>query len=335
MRFNPWNSIADLPRGIWLTFAATLINRSGTMALPFLVLYLTQSHGFTPAQAGLAVAIYGLGSLVSGPLAGWICDRIGPLWVIQSSLLISGLLLATFPLAQSYAAILTLTFVWAFVGEAYRPASSAYLSDLVPSEQRKTAYALYRLAVNLGMSVGPLLGGLLASRVSYPALFWVDGATSVLAGVVFALAHRPPRPSSLPGVRSENCDSLLKAEQFSAWSDPRLLYFLASILLAAMVFFQFEGPLPLFMVRDLGLAESVYGAMFLINTLLIVFCEVPLNIATSGWPHQRLLALGAFLTALGFGGLTFATGTFGVAATIVIWTFGEMILMPGSVAYVA
>jgi predicted MFS family arabinose efflux permease len=75
--------------------------------------------------------------------------------------------------------------------------------------------------------------------------------------------------------------------------------------------------------------------MFLINTVLIVFCELPLNIATGGWPHQRMLALGAFLTALGFGGLTFATDAFGVAATIVLWTFGEMILMPGSVAYVA
>src|SRR5438045_9699293 len=111
MRFNPWSSIADLPPGIWLTFAATLINRSGTMALPFLVLYLTQSHGFTAAHAGLAVALYGLGSLVSGPLAGWLCDRVGSLWVIQSSLLISGLLLAQFSFVELYLAVSALAIV--------------------------------------------------------------------------------------------------------------------------------------------------------------------------------------------------------------------------------
>lgn len=121
----------------------------------------------------------------------------------------------------------------------------------------------------------------------------------------------------------------------SAWTDPRLLYFMAAILPGAMVFFQFEGALPLFMVRELGLSESVYGAMFLVNTVLIIFLEVPLNLATSGWPHRRLLALGALLTALGFGGLALVTGVAGVAATIVVWTFGEMILAPASAAYVA
>jgi MFS family permease len=102
-----------------------------------------------------------------------------------------------------------------------------------------------------------------------------------------------------------------------------------------MVFFQFGSAMPLFMVRELGLPESLYGAMFLVNTVLIIFIEVPLNLATTDWPHHRVLALGALLTGLGFGGLALVTGATGVAATIVVWTFGEMILMPGSAAYVA
>ena len=330
MRFNPWRGIADLPRGIWIVFAATLINRAGTMALPFLVLYLTQSLGFAPTQAGLAMALYGGGSLVAGPLSGWLCDRVGPLWVIQSSLVMSGTFLAIFPLAQSYTIILAMTFLWAVVGEAYRPAGAAFLSDLVPPRQRNAAYALYRLAVNLGMSIGPLVGGLLASRVSYPSLFWVDGATSILAGVVFAVAHSRV---VFPSVPVEECAG--EVSDLTAWTDLRLLYFMVAIMPVAMVFFQFEGALPLFMVRNLGLSESVYGAIFLVNTVLIVLFEVPLNLATSGWPHRRLLALGALLTAVGVGGLVFTTGVLGIAATIVVWTFGEMILMPNSVAYVA
>jgi MFS family permease len=110
---------------------------------------------------------------------------------------------------------------------------------------------------------------------------------------------------------------------------------MAAIFPIAMVFFQFEGALPLFMVREMELSESVYGAILLINTLLIIALEFPLNMATSHWPHRRALALGALLTALGFGSLTLVTGAYGIAATIVVWTFGEMILMPGSAAYVA
>ena len=102
MRHNPWRGIADLPRGIWIVFAATLINRSGTMALPFLVLYLTKSLEFAAATAGTAITLYGLGSLASAPLAGWLCDRIGPLWVIQGSLVLSGALLTALPAADGY-----------------------------------------------------------------------------------------------------------------------------------------------------------------------------------------------------------------------------------------
>jgi MFS family permease len=332
VRFNPWRGIEDLPSNIWIVFAATLVNRAGTMALPFLVLYLMQRLDFPPTQAGLAIALYGLGSLIAAPLAGWLCDRVGPLVVIRSSLLVSGALLTTFPLAGSYAAILVLTFVWALVGEAYRPAGSAFLSTVVPPQQRKAAYAVYRLAVNLGMSIGPLSGGLLASHVSYSSLFWADGVTTILAGLVFMAARPGARQSDLCTLAAPSCPVKVRVV---AWKDVRLLGFVVAILPVAMVFFQFEGALPLFIVRELGLSESVYGAIFLVNTVLIVLFEVPLNLATSGWPHRRLLAIGALLTAAGFGSLAFVSGVFGTVATIAVWTFGEMILLPGSMAYVA
>lgn len=332
MRFNPWRGIENLPTSVWIVFATTLVNRAGTMALPFLVLYLTQRRDFAPSHAGLAIALYGLGSLVAAPIAGCLCDRVGALAVIRSSLTISGALLTAFPLADSYAAILVLTFVWAFFGEAYRPASSALLSALVPPPQRKAAYALYRLAVNLGMGIGPLVGGLLAIHVSYSSLFWADGCSTILAGLVFTVAQPALRHADL-GTSAE--PSSLPKIRVAALKDIRLLCYMVAILPVAMVFFQFEGALPLFMVRELGLSESVYGAVFLVNTILIVLFEIPLNLATSGWPHHRLLAIGALLTATGFGSLAFVSGVSGIVATIVVWTFGEMILMPGSVAYVA
>jgi MFS family permease len=345
VQFNPWHGAGALPRGVWPLFAATLVNRCGTMALPFLVLYCTQTLAFTPSEAGLTLMVYGLGALVSGAIAGWLSDRLGALAVSQISLILSGVWITAVPFTRSYGALIGVVFGWAILAEAYRPAGTAYLSEVVPSAQRKIGFALHRLAVNLGMSVGPLVAGLLASRVSYTALFWIDGLTSIVAGIVLAGArlttHRPaPQRAERSGVenRPPAATSLKRADQpvrSYACADPGLLYFLAATFPVAMVFFQFEGPLPLFMVRDLRLSEAVYGSVFLINTLLIVLFEVRLNVATSQWPAGPLLSLGALLVAIGFGGLAFVGGTLGIAATIVFWTIGEMILMPASAAYVA
>jgi MFS family permease len=135
------------------------------------------------------------------------------------------------------------------------------------ADQRKIAFALYRLAVNLGMSIGPLLGGLLVTHLSYDWLFWIDGATTILAGLVFSFAHWV-RPIGLwEGVGEEPATASASplsayalrraAGPASAWVDLRLVYFMIAIIPVAMVFFQFEGALPLFMVRELGLSESV------------------------------------------------------------------------------
>lgn len=93
--------------------------------------------------------------------------------------------------------------------------------------------------------------------------------------------------------------------------------------------------MPLFLVRDLGVPASTYGLLFTINTGLIILLEVPLNLAMAGWRHQRALALGALLTGAGFGAMALAGNIYEIAATVVVWTFGEMILLPGSSAYAA
>jgi MFS family permease len=114
-----------------------------------------------------------------------------------------------------------------------------------------------------------------------------------------------------------------------------MMFFLVAVFLTGAVFFQHEGPMSLFLVQDLGLSPAFYGGLFTINTLMIVFIEVPLNSATSHWPHQRALALGAFLFAVGSGAFAFATGPGMIIVGVVIWTFGEMMLFPQASAYVA
>jgi predicted MFS family arabinose efflux permease len=326
---NPWRGLDQLPRENWILFTTAVINRSGTMALPFLVLYLTRSLGFTSDQAALILIGYGVGSLVTAPLAGRLCDLIGARIIMQLSFFLSGGLLIVFPMVSQFSAVMAITVLWAILSEAFRPANLAMITDLVAPEQRKAAFALNRLAINIGMSIGPAAGGFLV-MISYPILFWVNGATAILAALVLTFVPwkpRYPHPAAYPSNGSEEKSSLL--------SDRRIIYFLAAMLPVLIVFFQHTSSMPLFLVNELHLPESDYGILFTLNTGLIIFLEVSLNLRMAHWPHRKALSLAALLVAVGFGSMMFSSDFFTVAITLAIWTFGEMILFPGASAYMA
>ncbi len=330
-RLNPWRGLGGLPREVWLLFATNLINRAGMMVLPFLVLYLTRELGFSVARAGSMLAVYGATAIVFGPIGGRLSDRIGALRVMRVSLISAGIMLLLFPLARSFVAVTAMTVLWAASGEMFRPASLAAITHVVVPEQRRQAFALNRLAINLGMSIGPALGGFLAT-VSFRAMFVVDAITTLIAGLVLALT--PWR--SFSGVNSEaanrNADHVGPATIFH---DRLFLVFLSGVLLVGIVFFQHESALPLYLVEYLHLSPAFYGMLFTINTLLIVLLEVPIVTATAHWPNTRSLILGCILFAIGFGALGLIASAAGVIATVVVWTFGEMLLFPAMSAHMA
>ena len=205
------------------------------------------------------------------------------------------------------------------------------LTNATPAEQRKAAIALNRLGVNLGMSIGPAIGGFLA-LVSFPLLFYVDGGTSILAAIVLSLLLATRKRSrAAPLERHETSTpnaAPLRDRRASVWRDRPALVLLLGLFLVSVVFMQNEGALPLYLVRDLHHRASIVGLIFLINTLLIVATEVPLNLAMNHWPHRRALVVGALLTAFGFGAVGLAASTAAIAFTVVLWTVGEMITFP-------
>ena len=330
-RLNPWRGLGGLPREVWLLFATNLINRAGMMVLPFLVLYLTRELGFSLARAGSMLAVYGASAIVFGPIGGRLSDRIGALPIMRVALIGSGLVLLLFPLAKSFAAVAGMTVLWAGCGEMFRPASLAAITHVVAPDQRRQAFALNRLAINLGMSIGPALGGFLAT-VSFHAMFAVDAVTTLIAGTMLAII--PWRAFS--GVNSEaGSQRGARIGPATIFHDGRFLVFLAGVILVGIVFFQHESALPLYLVQYLHLSPAFYGMLFTINTLLIVALEVPIVTATAHWPNRRSLIIGCFLFAIGFGALGLIATPVGVIATVVVWTFGEMLLFPAMSAHLA
>lgn len=328
---NIWKSLRGLPGDVWILAIASLINRAGTMVLPFLVLYLTRELGISAPRAGLALAVYGIGAIIAAPISGRLSDSIGPLPIMRASLVLNGALLLVYPFVSTFPGIIALTLAWAIANELFRPANMAMIADIVPADQLKPAYALSRLAINLGMSIGPAAAGFIAAK-SFVSIFIVDALTTLAAAGVliatpFAYSHVRAQPA-----KGESRASALRP---IVLDDRRMLVFLGAIFLTGAVFFQHEGALPLFLVNDLRLSPAFYGTLFTVNTLMIVFMEVPLNAATAHWPHKRGLAIGAMLFALGSGAFALAGGPALVLVAIVVWTFGEMMLFPQAAAYVA
>lgn len=330
---NPYKGLKNIPKSIWLLSLATLINRSGTMVLPFLVIYMNRKIGVSPTAAGMVLMVYGLGALLTSPFVGRLADRIGSLTVMRVSLICTGLMIILYSFITDYNLILIVTFVWSVISEAFRPANLSLISFETSTEQRKTAFALNRLAINLGMSIGPVVGGFL-TQIDYSLLFYVNGTSSILSGIFLSFIKIESQSSENRLEASEAKNSTKSPlNKFALFGDKRFLFFMIALIPINLVFFQFLGGLPLYIVNELHYTEATFGILMSINTIMIVLVEVPLNNAMSNWDDRKSLALGSLLAAVGFGMMCFSSSLVWLVITIVIWTFGEMIFFPSSASY--
>jgi MFS family permease len=315
-----------MPRSAWILFAGSFVNRLGTFVLPFLTLYLTR-RGYSAPQAGLAIAGYGLGGIVSQAVGGLLADRVGRRNAITMSMFAAAGLTLILWRAANLAVIYPVMIGLGATAELYRPAAAALIADLVPSAQRVTAFTLYRLAVNVGWACGLALGGFLAVH-SFSFLFVGDAITSAGFGVIAAvfLPH---------GVRTARHEEPQRSSATrSILADRGFLLFLGAVLLTAAVYAQNVSTLPLH-IREAGYAPSTYGLLQALNGIIVVVFELPVTAWTQHRPRTRMIALGQLLIGLAFMSLIVADTIPTLLGMVVIWTLGEMIESPVGSAYAA
>ena len=315
-----------LPRPVWFLLAGSFVNRFGSFVLPFLALYLTH-RGYTVAQAGLALSAYGVGSASAAAAGGVLADHVGRRSTIAISMYSSSVVMLALSQAGSLAAIVPLTALAGLAAESYRPASSALLADLVPQGRRVTTYAVYRLAINLGFAAGPAVAGLVAER-SFVAVFVGDAATSAAFGTL-AIALLPDRPDVAHEVPAESLGAVR-----TILADRAFLALLAATFAVGAIYFQQEAALPLQVVAD-GHSTAVYGLLISLNGVVVILAELPLTTLTRRFPPRRVIATGCLLTGIGFGTTALAASVPALAATVVVWTLGEIVSAPVASAYVA
>jgi MFS family permease len=317
--------IRSLPGPVWILCAGTFVNRFGSFVAVFLILYL-RSRGYSIAEAGLVVSFYGIGNVVAAGVGGWVADRFGRRNALALSMFSSAVTLLLLSQAQSLPWIIVLTTLAGMTGEMYRPAAAALLTDLTPAGERIPAFALNRLAINLGFAAGPAVAGLLAER-SFFLIFLGDALTSAAFGVI-ALTRLPE------GVRVRRGEERRGEAVRTMLHDRAFVFFLISSVLGAFVYFQSQTTFPLH-VRASGLSDADYGLLISLNGLAIVLFELPLVAITQRFPYRPVLTVGSLLVGLGFALNAVANDLPELALTVLIWTLGEIVYAPVASAYVA
>lgn len=312
---------SGLPSQSWILFAVLLVNASGMMVLFFLSLYLTREQGFTVTQAGRALSIFGLGSLAGTYLGGWLSDKIGSTNVQKLSLFFCGVFYISLGQLHSLWSISIMIFILSMASGLMFPANATSMARLCPSEVTTKGFALNRLANNIGATIGPAVGGMLALR-NYVLLFWVDGLTCLAAVVVFILLWKKPE-DHLRVVSGEQTPS-----GRSPWRDLPFLLLLPIVVIWGVIFFQLIATFPLYMREVYGLAENRIGQLIIINTIMIVTLEMILIHWIGKRPLTRFIAISFFLTGMGFALMPLGRSFLFAAFTVAIWTTGEMLSMP-------
>ena len=337
---HSWKVLLRLPPALWTLAFSMFVNRLGLMVYPLLTVYLVQKLGLTPSDAGLILSSYGVISFLTSPIAGKMSDWLGSEIVLKGSLVISGIVTLIYPSAQSFLSILGLTVLLAISGELFRPALLSLTAELATPEDRKNAFTLSRIASNLGISAGPAMGGLLYARWGFAPVAVIEAMLTFVAA--FILIQYLPSVSRSPKGRVASSSTANDLnQQLRYWlklllrGHAEFKLFLSGVVTVIFIFFQFNSTVPYYLRQYLKLPEYCFGLLFTLNATMVIFLEVPVNMATEKLKIRTSLIVGSLLLGSGFGFLFLSRDGLTVALSGALLTLGEITLFPAMSAYVA
>ena len=321
------NNYRGFSREIWILTLITFINRAGTMVLPFLSKYLKEDLSFSYEQVGWIMVCFGSGSMLGSWLGGKLSDKIGFYKIMVFSLLTSGLLLYAVQYVRTFWGLCFAMFFIMTVADMFRPAMFVSLGTYAKPENRTRALTLVRLAVNLGFTAGPALGGLIIMNLGYSGLFWVDGTSCIVSILIFTVLVKERKvPADLA---ASNAETEIPA---SVFKDKIFWIFLFICFVTAMLFFQLFTTLPLYHNEKFGLSELQSGLLLSLNGLIIFFLEMPIVSASQrkGIDKIKIILWGCVLMSISFYVLMINIWAGMLVVSILFITFGEMFIFPFS-----
>lgn len=311
----------------WLLALVMLINRSGSMVIPFLGMYMSSQLGFSKPQIGIVLGCFGLGSVCGSLIGGWLTDKFGNFKIQALSLIGAIPMFAIMPLFTTFHSFAVMVFLLTVVVDIFRPANSVSVARYARPENLTRAYSLNRMALNLGFSIGPAVGGFLAG-ISYHWIFYGNAITVGIAAVVFIAFFNSRKPrTDLSDIRNQQTAPQQNGP--SPYQDTRFILFNVLCCLFAMAFFQLITTLPLYYQDVHSLSEKSIGLLLGFSGFVIVIFEMILiHSVEHRFSARRIMVIGTALTALSFMMLNAHFGLLWLYLAMTVLSFGEMLVLP-------
>lgn len=328
---SAWNSYLDayrgLSSGIWLLAIVMFINQMGTMILPFLSMYMTNRLGLTMQQAGIVLSCYGLGTMSGSWLGGYLTDKFGSYRVQLMSMFGVVPLYIALPQIQTFLALCAFVYLVSLTKDTFRPANSAAISHYARPENLTRAFSLNRMAINLGFSIGPALGGFLI-MYDFNALFYTSASICALSAVIFwyFFRHRHQHVE-----RKKSDQHLVKPTARNAYFDRQFLLFSGCIALYATCFFQLLNALPLYYKTEAKLDAQHVGLLMAFNGLVVfVFEMIVVHWAERKLSLRQNMIVGTALCAVSFAVLLPGSAHLILYLSMFLMSLSEILIMPFS-----
>jgi MFS family permease len=324
---------AEYPRQFWLVFWGMLISAiGGSMIWPFLMVYVKERLSLPMTETASLMTLSAAVGLVASFIAGPIVDRFGRKWIMVISLVLNAVGYVLMSQARTLPEFAALMAMNGIVNPLYRIGLDSMIADLIPHEKRPDAYSLTRIANNVGVALGPAIGGFIAS-VSYTIAFMIAAAGLVIFGLLIGLFAAETLPPHEAGAHAQ------RRERFGGYGsilrDVPFMGFVTSFTLVMVAASQVWVLLAVYTKTNYGIPESLYGFIPTTNALMVIFFQYAVTQVTKRYPPLAMVALGAAFYAVATAGIVLGQGFWAFWLCMVILTCGELIIMPTSSTYVA
>jgi MFS family permease len=329
-KFNQAHAVYDeYPRQFWILILGSFIDRlGGALLFPFFTLYITRKFGVGMTTVGVIFGVFSVSSVVGSMFGGALSDRLGRKGLLLFGLVMSALSSLVMGSVNDLGLFLAVVVFVGVLADSAGPARQAMVADLLPEGQRAQGFGILRVVINLSVTIGPMIGGLLAAR-SYMLLFVSDAVTSLITAGIVYVALQETRPGAASG---EEVSQETMAQTFGGYvqvlRDAAFGWFLAASVLMVLVYMQMNTTLAVYLRDSHGISVQGFGYILSLNAAMVVLFQFPITRWISKYRSLVVMAVGTLLYAVGFAMYGFFSTYILFLGAMVVITVGEMFTAP-------
>ncbi len=323
----------EYPKQFWLVAFGVLLSSAGSSLIwPFQLIYISKTLTLPISAVATLISISSATGLIASLMGGTIADKLGRKPIMFAAQAAHGLAYLLMSQARSYIGFAIPMTIMGAAMPFYSIGSDAMMADLIPSEKRTSAFAILRMINNAGIAIGPAIGGLIVAQSYSLAFYLAAGGMIAYSLLLLTSARETLQHHSTPSI-SPKKETLGGYGQ--VFGNRSFMAFVMTVTIGMI------GPLMMWILlavyinRYYGVPEYLYSWMPVTNALMCVFVQYPVTMFTRRLPAKNAITLGMFIYALGVGSVALMTNFWGFWLSMVIMSFGELILVPTGSKYVA